>query len=286
MEPSSKKGFSAGNLDDVKQDLVAHSIRGSGSLFLSEVGCNIFRLLGTIVMARLLMPEHFGLISMVTAFTAFAEMFKDLGLGTATIQQKEISHKQISTLFWINVGVGVGFMFIVAGIAPIISWFYNEPRLMWICVAISSTFLFGGLTVQHQALLRRQLRFPQLALIQVISTALSTLIGILLAWQGLEYWALVWKEVSRAVVHTVGTWLLSNWQPGLPVRGSGVRKMIQTGSHVTGFNIVAFASQNLDQMLLGKFWGAEAVGLYKQAAHLWLFSIYRWSLIVPYILTA
>lgn len=262
------KTSSIGDANNVKQDLVGRSVRGSASLFLSEIGCNCFRLLGTVVMARLLMPEHFGLISMVTALTAFGEMFKDLGLGTATIQQKEITHKQISTLFWINVGVGAGFMLVLAGLAPVISWFYNEPRLFWICMAISSTFFFGGLTVQHQALLRRQMRFPQLALIQVFSTALSTLIGILLAWQGLEYWALVWKEVSRAMIQTGGTWVLSHWLPGLPVKESGVRKMFQTGSHVTGFNILAFASQNLDQVLLGKFWGAEPLGLYKQAAQL------------------
>jgi len=255
-----------GRAEDLKQDLAGKSIRGSASLVGSEIGCNIFRLLGTVVLARLLTPEHFGLISMVTALTVFAEMFKDLGLGTATIQRKEITHEQISTLFWINAGVGAGMMLVLVGAAPLISWFYGDTRLFWIAIALSSTLLFGGLTVQHQALLRRQMRFPQLALIQVLSTALSTIVGILLAWRGFEYWALVGKEVSRAVIQAGGTWLLSHWMPGLPHLGSGVRTMLQTGSHISGFNILAFASRNLDQVLLGKLWGAGPVGLYKQAS--------------------
>ena len=274
-----------GQVEDLKRDLVGKSIQGGVSLVLSEIGCNVFRLVGTMVMARLLTPEHFGLVGMVTAITAMAEMFKDIGLGTATIQQKEITHKQISTLFWINTGVGAVIMLSLVGAAPFISWFYGDTRLFWIAIAISSTFLFGGLTVQHQALLRRQMHFTKLAFIQVLSTGLSTGIGIALAWQGFEYWALVWKEVSRAVIHVSGTWVLSHWVPGLPHRGSGVRRMFQTGSHVTGFNILAFASRSLDQVLLGKFWGAGPVGLYRQAGYLLLLPVSLFSFPITYMMT-
>jgi PST family polysaccharide transporter len=266
--PGPEKNLAIGDVEHLRRDLAGKSVRGGVSLVVSEIGCNIFRLLGTVVLARLLTPEHFGLIGMVTALTACAEMFKDLGLGMATVQQKEISHEQISTLFWINTGVGALFMLVVAGAAPFISWFYADSRLLWVAITISSTFFFGGFTVQHQALLRREMHFAKLALIQVLSTGLSTVIGILLAWQGFEYWALVWKEVSRAVIQASATWMLSHWLPGLPRRGSGVRTMFHTGSHVTGFNILAFTSGSLDQVLLGKFWGAGPVGLYKQAVQL------------------
>jgi O-antigen/teichoic acid export membrane protein len=274
-----------GQVEDLKRNLVGKSIRGGVSLVLSEIGCNVFRLVGTVVMARLLTPEHFGLVGMVTAITAMAEMFKDLGLGTATIQQKEISHRQISTLFWINTGVGAVIMLSLLAASPFISWFYGDTRLLWISIAISSTFLFGGLTVQHQALLRRQMHFSKLAVIQVLATGLSTTIGIALAWQGFEYWALVWKEVSRAIFQVSGTWALSLWVPGLPHRGSGVRKMFHTGSHVTGFNILSFASRSLDQVLLGKFWGPGPVGLYKQAGFLLLLPTSLFTFPITYMMT-
>ena len=208
-----------------------------------------------VILARLLMPEHFGLVGMILALTAAAELFRDLGLATVTIKEKNITHDQISALFWINVGVGVGLLLIFAGAAPAISWFYDDTRLLWVAGAISSTFLFGGLTIQHQALLRRNMKFTQLAAIQLISTGLSILISIILAWKGFGYWALVWREIVRSVATAVGVWLLCRWLPGIPKFGADVRKMFRSGSHVTGFNVLVFGSRSLDQILLGKFWG-------------------------------
>ena len=139
-----------------------------------------------VILARLLMPEHFGLVGMILALTAAAELFRDLGLATVTIKEKNITHDQISALFWINVGVGIGLLLIFAGAAPAISWFYGDTRLLWVAGAVSSTFLFGGLTIQHQALLRRNMKFTQLAAIQLISTGLSILVSIILAWKGIR----------------------------------------------------------------------------------------------------
>jgi O-antigen/teichoic acid export membrane protein len=169
--------------------------------------------------------------------------------------------------------------------APIIAWFYGDSRLLWIAMAISTTFVFGGLTVQHQALLRRQMQFSRLAFITVLSTASSTIIAILLAWQGFEYWALVWKEVSRAAIYAGATWFLSHWWPGLPARRIGIRKMFETGSHVTGFNILTFASRSLDAVLLGKFWGPGSVGLYKQPAQLLMLPVSMVSYPITYVMT-
>lgn len=241
------------------------SISGGSSLLVSEVGCNIFRLLGIVILARLLMPEHFGLVGMVMAITAAAELFKDIGLATVTVKEKDITHNQISTLFWINVGVGMALLLLLAGAAPAISWFYGDSRLLWVAGAVSSTFLFGGLTVQHQALLRRNMKFTQLAAIQLISTGLSVLVSIVLAWKGFGYWALVWREIARSVASAVGVWLLCRWLPSVPRFGADVGKLFRSGSHVSGFNVLVFGSRSLDQILLGKFWGPESVGLYKQA---------------------
>ena len=279
-------GQSLGDVKELKSDLGGHSIRGSSSLVLSEIGCNVFRLFGTVMLARLLTPEHFGLVGMITALTAFAEMFKDLGLGTATIQRKEITHKQISTLFWINTGIGIGLTLLMAGAAPLLTWFYDEPRLLWITLAISSTFIFGGLSIQHQALLRRQMRFTELACTIVLATGLSTVIGVVLAWVGYGYWALVWKEISRAIIQALCLWLFCRWLPSLPARGTGVRRMFEMGSHVTGFNVLTFASRNLDVVLLGRFWGPTVVGLYKQAILLLMMPVSLVSHPISYVMTS
>ncbi len=133
------------------------------------------------VLARLLTPVDFGLVAMVTAITAIAAGFADLGLTEATIQRKEISHNQVSTLFWINVAIGLSFTLVTAAMAPVFARFYREPRLLGITFAVSLMFLIGGLRGQHNALLRRQMRFSAIAIRDVISYAIAVILSITMA---------------------------------------------------------------------------------------------------------
>lgn len=190
--------------DHLKGNLKEKSVRGGLSTVVGEGFTNVLRIGSMIVLARLLAPKDFGLIAMVTALTVFAERFKDLGLDIATIQYKEIAHEQVSNLFWINVCVGIFIMIVVASSSPLISWFYGEPRLVWIALALSVSFFFGGLTIQHQALLRRQMRFVRLAWIQISSVAFGAATGIWCAWQGLDYWALFGKRLLQAYFLPLG----------------------------------------------------------------------------------
>src|SRR6185437_15205101 len=106
-------------------------------------------------MARLLTPADYGLIGMVAFVTGFVAMYKDLGLSAATIQRTEITPEQISTLFWVNIVLSVAITVITIAIAPLVAWFYGEPRLTWITLVTAFGFLISGLAVQHEALLRR-----------------------------------------------------------------------------------------------------------------------------------
>jgi len=219
----------------------------------------------TVILARLLTPQDYGLVAMVTAITGFVALFKDMGLSFATIQKHEINHAQVSTLFWINVAVSIALALVLAAIAPIISWFYSEPKLIYITLALAGTFIFSGLTVQHQALLRRQMRFVTLAMIEIGSVAIGVITGIVLAWHGAGYWALVGLSAAMALSNVVLVWIFCEWCPGLPVRGAGVRSMLAFGSHLTGFDTVNYFARTLDQILLGRFWGANVLGLYSRA---------------------
>ncbi|MEI7635681.1 MAG: lipopolysaccharide biosynthesis protein [Syntrophus sp. (in: bacteria)] len=244
------------------------AIRGGIITSASQVIMFVLRLASIMVLARLLIPEHFGLIGMVTALTVFIERFEDLGLGDAVVQRTELTHEQVSTLFWLNIGICFFIAIVVAVCAKAVAWFYNDQRLIWITVALASNFVFSGLSIQHQALIRRRMRFDHFALIKIISTVLSLGIAIILAWQGFGYWALVWKEISRSLTVTVLAWLFCPWRPGLPVRNAGVKSMLKFGGNVTGYNILYYLSNNLDSILLGKFFGAVPVGLYSRARQL------------------
>lgn len=225
------------------------------------------------VLARILTPRDFGLIAMVAAVTGFIMIFKDLGLSMATVQKAEINHGQVSTLFWINVAISSALMLLTMALAPAVAWFYKEPRLAWVTVALASAFIFGGLTVQHQALLRRQMRFVALATIDISSITFGVGIGIICGLAGLGYWSLVLMQLVMPITMAAGVWIVSGWRPGLPVRRSGVRAMLAFGGYLTGFNVVNYFARNLDKILLGRYWGSQSTGLYTKAYSLLLLPI-------------
>jgi len=256
--------------EHLRSDLKKKSIRGGITSLGGETATFVLRIGSTAVLARLLVPADFGLVSMVTALTGFAQLFKDLGLSDATIQNKEIDHAKVSSLFWINTAIGLGIALVIAASSPLIAGFYHDPRLSAIALAISSCFVFSGLTVQHQALLYRQMRFGRMALINIVSTALSVVVAVVLAWKGFGYWALVAKEVSASAFMAAGTWRACRWTPGLPRAGAGVSSLLRFGRDVTGFNIVIYVSKSIDRILLGRNWGAAVLGIYDRAMQLML----------------
>ena len=227
----------------------------------------------TAVLARLLSPADFGLIAMVLAVTGFVTRFRDLGLAMPTVQRAEITHEQVSTLFWVNVAFGLAIMLLTAAAAPLVAWFYDEPRLTTVTIVLAVAFLFGGLTVQHQALVRRQMRFARLAAIQVLAAVVTPAVGIGLALLGAGYWALVAMELVLVATVAVGVWVVCRWRPGRPVRGAGIRGMLAFGGHLTGANILDYVARNIDKVLLGWRWGAAPLGLYSKAYQLLLLPV-------------
>lgn len=257
----------------IKGDLKGRSIRGGTATLSAQVIKFIINTLSTLVLARLLTPDDYGLVAMVTAVTGFVALFKDLGLSMATVQRKDITHAQVSNLFWINVGVSLILGVVLCGISPLISWFYHEPRLIPITLVLSLAFIFSGLSVQHNALLRRQMRFSILAIVDIISLFSGIVGAILLAWVGCEYWALVAMPILTSISYVIMVWLFCNWRPGGFTRGVGLRSMLAFGGHLTGFSVINYFSRNLDQILIGRYWGAQSLGFYSKAYHIMLLPV-------------
>jgi PST family polysaccharide transporter len=134
----------------------------------SQVVMFVLRLASIMVLARLIGPEHFGLIGMVTALTVLIEKFEDLGMGDAVVQRREITHEQVSNLFWINMSLCALITVLVALSSKAIAWFYNDQRLVWITVALSSNFIFSGSSIQPMALMRRRMRFGHFAMVRIL----------------------------------------------------------------------------------------------------------------------
>ena len=246
-------------------ELRRSSIRG-GSVTLASQAINIaIQLASTVVLARLLSPEDYGVMAMVLAVTGFAGLFRDLGLSSAAIQKKDLTTTQQSNLFWLNLAMGAALTALVAAASPLVAWFYGKPELTTVTLVLSSTFLIGSFGAQHGASLVREMQFTRQAVATISGAIIGLVIAIALALRGFSYWSLVWGNLGGAIVTTILLLALSPFCPGLPARGTGVREMLRFGANITAFDFVNYFSRNLDNIIIGRFCGAEPLGLYNRA---------------------
>jgi O-antigen/teichoic acid export membrane protein len=261
------KGGEARSSNTAPQDLKRKTARGALVSTSAHAGTFVVRTGSLMVLARLLLKEDFGLVNMVTALTGFLGLLR-YGLSMATVQRLSVTEAQASNLFWINLAAGGALALLAATTAPILVAFYAEPRLFWVTIALGSILVFNGAAEQHRALLQRSMRFVALAVIDMASLVVSVTAGIGMALTGYGYWALVAMTTSQPVVSVVGAWLATGWIPGPPQRRSGTRSMVAYGGGVTLHNVVAYLAFNVDKVLIGRVWGAEALGIYGRAYQL------------------
>jgi O-antigen/teichoic acid export membrane protein len=250
------------------QDLKKKSIRGGLARSCAQAVSLLLRVGSLMVLARVLGPKDFGFVNMVTALTGVLTWFRDFGLSSATIQRPTITEEQISTLFWINIVIGGILALVVVAAAPAIAAFYSEPELFGVTAVLGTAFLFNGAGIQHSALLQRQMRFTALAVISVVSLIIGNTIGICGAVSGYGYWALVATSITVPLTATIGFWIVTGWVPGMPRRRAGIRSMIHFGGTVTLNGLVAYIAFNAEKIMIGRLWGAEAIGLYGRAYQL------------------
>jgi len=241
----------------------------SGFVAVAAQGAQFALTLGsTMVLARILAPHDFGLITMVMTIFGFLRVFKDAGLSTATVQREAITHAQVSNLFWVNVALSGIISLIVAVSAPAIAWFYGEPKLLDITLLLSISFLFEGAAVQHMAILNRQMRFKMLALIQISSLLTAVTVGIAMAIAKLGYWSLVGFQLATPLTTLILAWTVSGWRPQLPARRSGTRPLLSFGAHFTASTFMWSLARGADTLLIGRMFGPASVGLYSRGAAL------------------
>ncbi|NIR50641.1 lipopolysaccharide biosynthesis protein [candidate division KSB1 bacterium] len=258
--------------DHLSVDLKKHALRGAGAVVFFNMSAYGIQMIGTIILARLLAPDDFGLISMVTAFSLLLQNFGVNGFTEAIIQRKEINHKLISTLFWINFVLSLALTLLLMALAPFISGFYKEPRLVSITIAIASSVIFAGLSTHHLALMKRNMHFYGVSAIQVSATLLSVILAIALTGLGWGYWALVARRIALPLATAVGAWILCSWRPGLPALRTGVKAMLRFAINTYGNFTVNYFSRNLDKMLIGWRFGTQSLGFYDRAYHLFSMS--------------
>jgi PST family polysaccharide transporter len=201
----------------------------------------------------------------VFALLGFGPMLIDFGTTDASVRNARITRTDVSTLFALNVAVGIFLTLLLIGASPFIAAFYGEPALTKIVLASSLTLIASALSLQHYALMRRAMEFQRLAMIEIVSNVLSCAVAIAMAWTGWGYWALVARTVLSPILIAVGVWLACPWLPGRPQMTQAVRQMLRFGAGVTGFTMTDHLARSTDRVALGYFYGANALGFYQSA---------------------
>ncbi|MEZ2745545.1 lipopolysaccharide biosynthesis protein [Halopseudomonas bauzanensis] len=223
---------------------------------------------GIVILARLLSPNDYGLMAMVVVLTGIGEVLRDFGLSSAAIQARSLTAEQRNNLFWINSAIGVALALALFVIAPALAAFYDEPRLTLIARVLAITFLLNGIATQYRAQLNRGLHFGALAVVDILGMASGLAVGLLMALEGYNYWALVGQQLALSAATLVTLLLAARWLPGLPRRSAPMGDLLRYGSNLMGTQLIGYATRNLDSLIIGYRFGAESLGLYSKSYQL------------------
>jgi len=261
-----------------KEELKGKAVRGASATIIFNLLNFGIQMVGTIVLARLLTPDEFGLIAMVAAFSYLLMNFGNRGFTEAVVQADHISHKILSSIFWVHLAITIILMMVFIGFAPLMAKLYNEPRITGIAIAFTLTFLFTMLSTHHIALLARKMEFYKVMGIEFGANLLSAILAITMASIGFNYWSLVARRVSIPFGIFVGAWILCKWVPSLSVgiKGIEIRKNVE----MFKFSLNTFANfatnyvtKNLDKVLLGWKYGSHSLGFYDRAYYLFIMPV-------------
>jgi len=260
-----KKNDEYFNTEHLKTGLKSRAMRGAGATIFANMLSFIVNIFSTVILARLLTPNDYGLITMVTAFSLLLQNFGGNGFTEAIIQRQDLNHRMMSTLFWINTAISSGLTFLFILMAPIIVWFYKEPHLYMITIGVAFSIIAGGMSTLHMGILRRNMQFHLTSGIEISARSLSILVAIVLAWRGWGYWALVANTIIYPLVVAISGWFFCGWRPGKPGPFRDILPILKFALHVYGNFTLNYFSRNIDKLLIGWRNGAQPLGYYKKA---------------------
>lgn len=249
----------------VSDSLTARTAGAVGWTAAARIIQQVFQLGISILLMRLLGPDAFGLIAMVAVFTGFMRVFSDFGFASALVQSREVTEAHRSGVFWFTVLVGLALTLLVAAISPLVAAFYGDPLLRPITAAVGLTFILSAPAGVPTALLQKALRFKQIASVQVAATIVSSAAAIALALGGAGVWSLVAQSVVGAAAGSFLVFLVSDWRPRWKLDFRSLNDLLRYGAGLTGFNVLNYWSRSADNLLVGKFLGATALGIYSRA---------------------
>ncbi len=261
-------------------ELRKKTVKGISWAIASQLIRISFNLLVTVILARLLTPEDFGLIAMAAVFINFFGLFNELGLSSALIQKKETNEVELSSAFWVNLIESVVVTTVFFVLAPVIAGFYSSSELKTVIMALSMTFTISSVGVIQSAAFSRQMDFKSLAIIEISGSVVAGIVAVVLAATGCGVWSLVFQVLVNSLVVALLLFLLSSWKPKLIMKWHPLKKLLGFSLPLMGFNFVNYFSRNLDNLLIGKYLGPSQLGYYDIAYKSLLFPLTNFSTVI------
>jgi len=260
------------------------SVRGVGWSVAGQVGQQTISFIIIIIMARLLSPREFGLLAMITVFTSFASIFSEMGFSAALVQKQDICEEHLSSVFWLNLGVGLLLTLLFVAGAPLIASFYNESVLIPLTIFIAANFLIRSLTIVQKTLAIKALNFRRLSIVDIVAVSLSGGIAVALAYAGAGAWSLAVQTVLLSVITTVLLWKLGGWRPLFIFDVAAVKEMLGFSLNYFGSTMLSYWARNLDYLLIGRFLGTQSLGIYKNSYEIMLFPLVSVSHVISRVM--
>lgn len=219
-----------------------------------------------IIMARILTPDDYGLVAMLTIFTAISQSLVDSGFSNALIRKQDRDETDNSTVFYFNIAVGIVLYLILFLTAPLIAKFYKEPLLVPITRVISLSVLINSLVVVQRAILTSSIDFKTQAKASLIAAILSGCVGIWMAYSGYGVWSIVWYQLVNLTVNALLLWILSKWRPRWLYSWKSFRELFGFGSKLALSGIIDTLYNNIYLIVIGKVFSASDLGYYTRAS--------------------
>lgn len=235
---------------------------------VEKIGVLGIQFIGIMVLARLVGPDEFGLIGVLSIFIAVANMLVDSGMGGSLVKESSVTNDDYDTLFIYNGAISIASYAILFFFAPIISVFYDEPRLVLLLRVLGISIIFTALSITQYVKLLRDLKFREMAIIFIASALLSTGLAVGLALAETGVWALVAQTVSHSLFTSVGMFMLVRYVPKMNFDKVSFRKQFFYGINILGANLINTIKNNISNSVVGKLFSIEATGYYAQAGKL------------------
>ncbi len=261
---------------DLRQTAARGVLWGASSQGLRQ----LIQLGVTAILARFVLPEQFGLMGMASVTLASVAPFNEMGMGAALIQRRHLAAGHVSAVFWSQLGAGLVTGAGVAATAPLIARFFAREELVPLLRALSLNLLIGGMAAAPQALLLRELRFRTLALLETAALAVAGTVAVLLALAGFGVWSLVAQSLVGTTVTATAALALARFNPlsqGSRPTLRELRELTSFSGPLAGYQVLNFITRNADDILIGKFLGATALGYYSMAYRVMMYPLQKVS---------